>query len=85
MKSERDLAGVGDGLIRVGAGGAGVAERVVFLPEIADGDSEKRDKHLAGRRIPSESLDAEFESEIVDSEVDGDDEGIATQLAVESV
>ena len=45
-------------------------ESIVFLAEETDQDGEEGDEHLAGRRIPTEMLDTEFEAEIVDGKVD---------------
>ena len=56
------------------------AERVVFLPEITDCHRDQRDHHLARRGIPAEDLDTQFETEIIDRQIDGDDEDIPTQL-----
>ena len=55
-------------------------KRVVFLAEIAHHHSQQGDHHLAGRRIPPQRLDAEFEAEIVDSEIECDDADIAHKL-----
>ena len=55
-------------------------KRVVFLSQIADGDGQQGDHHLAGRRIPPQRLDAEFEAEIVDSEIECNDADIAHKL-----
>lgn len=55
-------------------------KRVVFLAQIAHDDGQQGDHHLAGRRIPPQRLDAEFEAEIVDSEIECDDADIAHKL-----
>ena len=34
------------------------SKRVVFLSEIGNGNGDERDKHLARRRIPTETLHA---------------------------
>lgn len=56
------------------------SKRVVFLSQIADGDGQEGDRHLAGRRIPAEYLDAQFEAEIVDGQVERHDADIAHKL-----
>ena len=56
------------------------AERVVFLPEITDCHRDQRDHHLARRRIPSHHIDTQFETEIIDRQIDGDDEDISREL-----
>ena len=56
------------------------AERVVFLPEITDCHRDQRDHHLARRGIPAEGLDTQFETEIINRQIDGDDEDISREL-----
>ena len=54
---------------------------VVFLPKITDRYSEEGDNHLARCRVPAKRLDAQFEAEIVDGQIKGNDEDIARQLS----
>ena len=56
-------------------------EGVVLLAEVGDDDGEGGDTHLGRCRVPAPYLDAEFETEIVDSEVNGYDEDIAQELS----
>ena len=56
------------------------AKRVVFLSKIADGDRDDGDEHLGWRRVPAEGLDAQFESEIVDGEVQRYDGDVSDEL-----
>ena len=56
------------------------AERVVFLPEITDCHRDQRDHHLARRGIPAHHIDTQFETEIIDRQIDGDDEDISREL-----
>ena len=54
-----------------------MAEGVVFLSEEGDGDGDECDEDFGGCWVPAAGFDKEFESDIVDGEVDGDDEDIA--------
>lgn len=56
-------------------------KRVVFLAEIAHDDGQQGDHHLARRRIPPQRLDAEFETKIVDRQIECHDADIAHKLA----
>ena len=56
-------------------------EGVVLLAEVGDDDGEGGDTHLGRCRVPAPYLDAQFEAEIVDSEVNGYDEDIAQELS----
>ena len=62
------------------------SKSVVFLSEITDNDRDKGDEHLGRRGVPTEGLDTELESEIIDCQIDGHDEDITRELmpAVES-
>ena len=59
-----------------------MAERVVFLSEITDNDGNDGDAHFARRWVPTEGLDAQFETEIVDCKVHRHDQNIPHQLAL---
>ena len=56
------------------------SKSVVFLPEITDNDRDKGDEHLGRRGVPTEGLDTELESEIIDCQIDGHDEYVAREL-----
>jgi len=57
-----------------------MAEGVVFLSEEGDGDGYECDEDFRGCRVPAAGIDQEFESDIVECEVDGDYEDIAEEL-----
>lgn len=48
---------------------------------IANGDGNEGDCHLGWRGIPAERFDAEFETEIVDCQIESYDQNIAPELA----
>jgi len=50
------------------------------LSYIADGDGNEGDCHLGWRGVPAERFDAEFETEIVDCQIEGYDQDIAPEL-----
>ena len=54
-----------------------MAEGVVFLSEEGDGDGDEGDEDFGGCWVPAAGFDKEFESDIVDGEVNGDYEDIA--------
>ena len=56
------------------------SKRIVFLPEITDGNRHYCDEHLARSGIPTQYLYAQFETEIIDCQIDGDNHDIAYQL-----
>ena len=51
------------------------------MTEITDSDSDESDEHLGGRRIPAPYLDAQFETEIIDGQINGYNGDIAEKLA----
>lgn len=57
------------------------AEGVVFLAEVGDDDGDGGDEHLGRCRVPAPYLDAEFETEIVDSKVNSYNYNIAQELS----
>ena len=56
------------------------SKSVVFLPEITDNHRNEGDHHLTWRRVPTEGLDTELETEIVNRQIEGNDEYIAREL-----
>ena len=56
------------------------AEVEVFLAEVTDDDGKEGNRHFGWCRIPAEDFDTEFEAEIVNRQVDGDDKDVAEQL-----
>lgn len=56
-------------------------ESIVFLSHITYDYRHNRYRHLTRRRVPTQGLDAQFEAEIIDGEVHGDDEDIPEQLS----
>ena len=57
-----------------------MTEGVVFLSEEGDGDGYEGDEDFGGSRVPAARFDEEFESDIIDGEVDSHDEDIAEEL-----
>ena len=47
------------------------------MSEEGDGDGDEGDEDFGGCRVPAAGFDKEFEADIVDGEVDGDDKDIA--------
>lgn len=57
------------------------AEGEVLLAEVADGDGEKSDGHLAGSRVPTKNIYTELEAKVIDGQINSNDENIARKLA----
>ena len=56
------------------------AKGVIFLPKITDCYRDEGDHHLRWRRVPTPYFHAQFETEIVDRQIDTHDEDISAQL-----
>ena len=50
---------------------------VVFLSEVGDDDGKEGDTHLRRSRVPTKDLNAQFEAEIVDRQIQRNNEDIA--------
>lgn len=57
------------------------SESVVFLTHITDNNRDDRDQHLARRGIPTKCFYTEFETEIVDCQIDRHNQDVATKLS----
>lgn len=58
-----------------------MTEREVFLPEETDNNRNNGNNHLGRGGVESDPVNEQFESEIVDSQVDNHDDDVSPQLA----
>lgn len=57
------------------------SESVVFLTYITDNNRNDGNEHFARRGIPTECFHTEFETEIVDCQIDRHNQDVATKLS----